>query len=150
MNYWDRRAEQKRVETDGVPVSHPHYPSWTFWVRQISQWLPHYERAIARIVAADKSVAEYRERTSSPDYVPTDEDAALEARYLQDTFVEGCLARWDVTDRYGAALPLTPHTARQLMTEFDDVYRALVMFAADEKNYPLLTASQKAERAAGN
>lgn len=151
MNYWLMRDERKAVEENGLPVKVKAYPDWTFHVRQAGTWSKHFQRAIARLTLSNRKIREYLERAQKPDYVPTEADRLLDEQMQRDAFAEGCLVGWEgVTDRDGEPLKHNAKNARMLLEQFDDIFKALVVFAENPANFPETSTAYVAELAAGN
>ena len=150
MNYWEKRDAHKRLENEGVEVRVTEYPDWTFRVRQLGAWNPHYQRAMVR-VAQRPEARDLIEREQRPGYVASVEDQRLTEDMTRDAFAEGCLASWQgVTDRNGQPLAFSPEAAAEFLEHFEDIYRALRAVAIDPTRFDPLSDAKKEALARGN
>lgn len=148
MNPWQKRAAVAELEENGVSVTLPDYPEWTFMVLPITPWARRYHRAVAR-ASEQPEVAAYLKRTVEPDYQTQDGDAALDRRILTDAFAEGALKSWSgVTDEAGKPMQYSLGNARRLLQHFPDIFDALNAAARRKPVAP--TVATKKATAKGN
>ncbi len=76
MSYWDLSDLRTR---SGASFSFAELPDWKFDLLPANDWNPRYHRAVKRALMQPEALA-LQKRKAADGYVPTDEDAEIEAR----------------------------------------------------------------------
>lgn len=149
-DYWNRRRAAANAEANGITVTVPAYPGWSFKIGRMAAWCPDYNRAMARISARGEESA-YLERFRTPGYIQTDADAALDARMAREAFAEGVMKDWTgVTGPDGKPMPFNAANAANLLEAFPDIFTELKTAAQDSARFEMVPTSAKKKAAAGN
>lgn len=150
MNYWDKRAAEAEIESEGVKITVAEFPGWEFRIGRECPWNQDYYRALTRL-AQQPIYAGLIERSSKPGYVAAPGDAELDAALERDAFAEGVLRGWTgVTDRKGKPLPFTPKNARELLAHFAPIFTALRREARNPSRFEAKPENVKAKAIEGN